>query len=343
MRVDAGTSIALSAQAREDFHEQTALEAVITFLRQYGRPQQMTFDRDPRWVGGVSGRDFPSPLRRLLLCLGIRPHVCPPHRPDKNAFVERFHRTYGQECLQVHQPSTLQEVCEVTEAFLQHSNYERPHQGRACGNVPPRVAFPTLPILPALPERVDPDSWLASLDQKMDLRHVGRDGCLDRDLATYYVGPQLAGQSVLVQVRAQSHPFAVWSQDQIVKLLPSPRTGRSADDSGRLFAAHEARGVGRPAAFFDTFVQESSTAVSVGRRSLISSCIRRFSHLLAAICGQARASLCPSAGSERRLTRSNRFSEPLFHPISRSPSSYTSAFLSFISAGSMSLLHLRCR
>ncbi len=46
--VDAGTSIALSAQAREDFHEQTALEAVITFLRQYGCPRQMTFDRDPR-------------------------------------------------------------------------------------------------------------------------------------------------------------------------------------------------------------------------------------------------------------------------------------------------------
>ena len=108
--VDAGTSIALSAQAREDFHEQTALEAVITFLRQYGRPRQMTFDRDPRWVGGVSGRDFPSPLRRLLLCLGIIPHICPPHRPDKNAFVERYHRTYGQECLQIHQPSTLQEV-----------------------------------------------------------------------------------------------------------------------------------------------------------------------------------------------------------------------------------------
>jgi len=109
-RVDAGTSIALSAQAREDFHEQTAIEAVITFLRQYGCPRQMTFDRDPRWVGGVSGRDFPSPLRRLLLCLGIIPCVCPPHRPDKNAYVERYHRTYGQECLHIHQPSTLQEV-----------------------------------------------------------------------------------------------------------------------------------------------------------------------------------------------------------------------------------------
>jgi hypothetical protein len=41
-------------------------------------------------------------------------------------------------------------VREVTEAFLQHYNEERPHQGQTCGNVPPRVAFPTLPTLPAL-------------------------------------------------------------------------------------------------------------------------------------------------------------------------------------------------
>ena len=78
----------------------------------------------------------------------------------------------------------------VTEAFLQHYNNERPHQGRACGNVPPRVAFLTLPTLPALPERIDPDAWLATLDQKMYLRHVGRDGCVNIDLTTYYVGPE---------------------------------------------------------------------------------------------------------------------------------------------------------
>jgi hypothetical protein len=31
--IDAGTSIALWAQARDDFHEQTAMEAVISFLQ----------------------------------------------------------------------------------------------------------------------------------------------------------------------------------------------------------------------------------------------------------------------------------------------------------------------
>ncbi len=158
--VDAGTSILLSAQAHDDFHAETALEAVIAFLRAYGLPAMLTFDRDPRWVGSSSGRDFPSALRRFLLCLGIEPSICPPQRPDKNAFVERYHRSYNQECLQIHRPSTLQEVREVTERFLLHYNQERPHQGRSCQNQPPRVAFPTLPVLPPLPEKVDPDRWL---------------------------------------------------------------------------------------------------------------------------------------------------------------------------------------
>ena len=59
MRVDAGTSIALSAQAREDFHEQTALETVITFWRRDGCPRQMTFDRDPRSRRGGVRPGFP--------------------------------------------------------------------------------------------------------------------------------------------------------------------------------------------------------------------------------------------------------------------------------------------
>jgi transposase InsO family protein len=146
--VDAATSIALLAQAREDFHEQTAWETVITFLRRYGPPRQMTFDRDPRWVGGGSGRDFPSPLRRLLLCVGMTPHVCPPHRPAKNPYVERFHRTYGQECLHVHQPSTLQEVREVTEAFLQHDHTERPRKATLLWQCPSSCGVSNLAHLP---------------------------------------------------------------------------------------------------------------------------------------------------------------------------------------------------
>ena len=103
---------------------------------------------------------------------------------------------------------------------MQHYNWERPHQGRACGNVPPRVAFPSLPTLPALPDRVDPDRWLASFDHQMFLRRVGRDGCVNVDLAPYYIGPRMAGCQVLLQVETAERQFVVWHVDEVIKTLP---------------------------------------------------------------------------------------------------------------------------
>jgi hypothetical protein len=63
--VDAGTSIWLHALVREDFTAETAFEAVVEFLQLYGLPAMLTFDRDPRWVGSASGRDFPSAFVRM--------------------------------------------------------------------------------------------------------------------------------------------------------------------------------------------------------------------------------------------------------------------------------------
>jgi hypothetical protein len=104
--------------------------------------------------------------------------------------------------------------------WLTHSNWERPHQGRACGNVPPRVAFPTLPSLPALPERLDPDGWLVALDQQTFLRRVGKDGCVDVDLVPYYIDSHMAGCQVLLQVEAATRQFVVWHANQMVKTVP---------------------------------------------------------------------------------------------------------------------------
>ncbi len=51
--VDAGTSSLLSAQVSADYHAETAFDAVLTFLQQWGRPKKLTLDHDPRsrrWV-----------------------------------------------------------------------------------------------------------------------------------------------------------------------------------------------------------------------------------------------------------------------------------------------------
>jgi transposase InsO family protein len=218
--VDAGTSILLSAQAHASFQEQSAFEAIVTFLRAYGRPSMITLDRDPRWVGSSRGRDFPSPLVRFLTTLSIEPHICPPHRPDKNAYVERYNKTYKYECILVDHPGTVEEVQNVTDTFLHHYNEERPHQARSCRNQPPRVAYPCLPTLPSLPDQVQPNSWLRSLHHKLFPRLVGADGCVTVDLHTYYVSPRLAGQFVALQVDADLGCFHVWQGATLVKELP---------------------------------------------------------------------------------------------------------------------------
>ena len=74
-RVDAGSSRLLSAQVHDDFHAETAFDAVVHFLRTYGLPTMLTLDRDVRWVGSAGQRDFPSALLQFLYCIGVIPNV----------------------------------------------------------------------------------------------------------------------------------------------------------------------------------------------------------------------------------------------------------------------------
>ena len=110
----------------------------------------------------------------------------------------------------MHHPSTLSEVRSVTEQFLHHDNEQRPHQGRACGNRPPREACPVLPTLPPLPVSVQPNRWLQHFHQQAVVRFVGSDGCVMVDLQTYYLSRKLAGQPVALVVDAPERCFAVW-------------------------------------------------------------------------------------------------------------------------------------
>lgn len=218
--IDAGTSILLEAFVHEDFHAETAFQAVVAFLRHYGCPKILTFDRDPRWIGSATARDFPSALCQFLYCVGVQPNILPPRRPDLNCYVERYHRTYKEECLLVHRPGTLEEARLVTEAFMQHYNTERPHQGCSCGNQPPRLAHPTPPHLPALPTSVDPDAWLNAIHGRTYARRIKSDGCVSVDGTNYYVKQALAGQQIILRVNAAEQCLEVLHEQILIKALP---------------------------------------------------------------------------------------------------------------------------
>jgi hypothetical protein len=218
--VDVGTSIVVEAVVRDDFTNETVRWALTHIFLTHGLPERITFDRDPRFVGSWSGRDFPSAVMRFLLCLGLDAKVCPAQRPDLNAFVERYHRSYGEECLDIYRPQDQTQADEVTQRYRQHFNWERPNQALTCHNQPPCVAFPTLPQLPALPEWVDPDRWLAAIDGRRYRRRVTSRGTIRLDNRSYYVKQALAGQYVTVRVDAAQRQLVIEHDKRPIKCIP---------------------------------------------------------------------------------------------------------------------------
>jgi hypothetical protein len=218
--VDEGSSLVLDAVVRDDFTMETAIWAAVHMLLKHGVPRQVTFDRDPRFVGAWTGRDFPSPFVRFWLTLGVQVNICPPRRPDKNAFVERYHRSYDQECLQRERPADRESTDTVTQRYVEHYNHQRPNQAITCRNQPPAQAFPSLPILPRLPEWVDPDDWLQAIDGHYYPRRLNQRGCLSVGDHRYYVRERLRGQYVNVRVDAQQRQLVIELQRQAIKTLP---------------------------------------------------------------------------------------------------------------------------
>jgi hypothetical protein len=146
--------------------------------------------------------------------------VNPPHRPDRNAFIERYRGTDESECLRVHRPATLEQAREVTAAFRRHDNEERPNQARSYGKRPPLVAFPDVPSRPPVPAEVDPDAWLHLVDGRRYLRTVSAAGAIVVEHERYDVGRSLIGQRVAMAVAAGGRALVVRHAGAVVKRRP---------------------------------------------------------------------------------------------------------------------------
>jgi hypothetical protein len=218
--VDTGTSILVDNPARSDFNAETTLRSLAAVLQTTGCPRQITFDRDPRFVASASDGDFPAPFVRFLACLGIKADICPPQRPDRNGYVERYNRTYKYETIFIYQPETYEQVIEMNLNEKQFYNYQRPNQARSCGNQPPRLAFPDLPTLPPVPEVIDPDRWLQTIDGALFTRWVNAAGTVQVDKHKYYIGRAYRGRQVVLQVDAAGQQFKVELANKPLKTIP---------------------------------------------------------------------------------------------------------------------------
>jgi transposase InsO family protein len=218
--VDKGTSILVDAVPREDYHAQTVFTTMLDVFRKEGVPRTLQFDRDPRFVGAWSAREFPSAWMRFLYALGLQPLVCPARQPQKNAYVERYNGSYERECLVAACPQDLSQTIVCTGRYKRRYNHERPHQGRACQNQPPRLVFPDVRPDRVLPELVDPVPWLLPTSRRLYQRRTNTNGSLQIGGFQYYIGKRWAKRILAVRVLPQEKVLAVYDGVELVKKVP---------------------------------------------------------------------------------------------------------------------------
>ena len=71
---------------------------------------------------------------------GVVLHHIQPSKPNQNAFIERFNKIYRHEVPDAWVFTSLAEVRQVTEDWLELYNTARPH--RSLGRVPPQTSLP---------------------------------------------------------------------------------------------------------------------------------------------------------------------------------------------------------
>lgn len=217
--VDRGTSILVATASAPHYNAETALLAVAHLLLTVGLPEKLRFDNDPRFVGNWLADGFPSPLMRFLWCLGVEPDLVEPGKPYHKPFVERSIRTLKYECLWLERPADWEEAEAFLALYRQFYNQERANQSSACGNRPPYDAFPVLPVLPSIPDQVNPDAWLKPYQGRVFRRRVGQNGSISVGNHDYYIGYALQGEKVGVLLDAPACQFVVLHQNAVVRRL----------------------------------------------------------------------------------------------------------------------------
>lgn len=217
--VDAGSSIAHDIKISDEFNAETALIAMADRLMSSGLPKTVRLDRDPRLVGNAGMDKFPSAFMRFLLCLGINLDICPPRRPDLKPYVERFIRSYKEESVYRDLPGNVVQAQISANNYLEFYNLERPNQALTCNNTPPALALTDPPVLPRLPDKVDPDAWLKRYHEQVFKRRVRSNGYVSIDKNTYYIGEKHKGQRVLLRLNAETKQFDVILEEKIIKKI----------------------------------------------------------------------------------------------------------------------------
>lgn len=130
--IDAGNREALAVEVGTSLPGPRVVALLDQLVAIHGAPHAVRCDNGPELVSAA--------LEDWAARRGVALRHIQPGRPNQNAYVERFNRTYRREALDACLFASLAEVRAETEAWLTTYNAERPHD--SLGDVPPLTFLP---------------------------------------------------------------------------------------------------------------------------------------------------------------------------------------------------------
>jgi len=130
--IDEANREALGIEVATSIPSARLIRVMEQLIEMYGKPQALRMD---------NGSEFTS-IAFTEWCerQQIEMHFIQPGKPDQNAFIERFNKTYREEVLDAYVFDSIEQVRDVTESWLRDYNQERPHDSLGC--VPPLSYMP---------------------------------------------------------------------------------------------------------------------------------------------------------------------------------------------------------
>ncbi|OZI77661.1 IS3 family transposase [Bordetella genomosp. 12] len=110
----------------------------------YGSPTAIRLDNGPEMISEA--------FTEWAGAKGIAIRCIQPGKPNQNAFIERFNRTYRTEVLDAHLFANLEQVQAITDQWLVDYNQYRPHESR--GGLPVVQFMPRLTLAPIVYQTV---------------------------------------------------------------------------------------------------------------------------------------------------------------------------------------------
>jgi len=125
--IDEGNRHVLGIEVAHSIPSLRVIRVMEQLIELHGKPRALRLDNGPELTAIA--------FTEWCTSRGIEARFIQPGKPDQNAFIERFNKTYRDEVLGAYVFETIDQVREITDTWLREYNEERPHD--SLGRVPP--------------------------------------------------------------------------------------------------------------------------------------------------------------------------------------------------------------